>query len=95
MAGAPWSIDEAIRTTLVAEARTTGAFAAAVVMHREFASAVSQEINRHVACLEAIEARLQALLVTHGLNVTPEGDPVAVVAMRGRGDRVQYTMRLR
>lgn len=48
MGRAAWSIAEAIRTTLVAEDRTTGAFAAAVVVHREFASAVFQEIDPKV-----------------------------------------------
>jgi DNA-binding GntR family transcriptional regulator len=33
------------------------------------------------------------LLVMAGLNVTADGDPVAVVEHRGRGDRVQFTVR--
>lgn len=35
------------------------------------------------------------LLIMRGLNVTTEGDPVAVVEHRGRGDRVQFTVSLR
>ncbi len=35
------------------------------------------------------------LLVMRGLNVTTQGDPVAVVEHRGRGDRVQFTVSLR
>lgn len=33
------------------------------------------------------------LLVMAGLNVTEDGDPVAMVEHRGRGDRVQFTVR--
>lgn len=35
------------------------------------------------------------LLVTRGLNVGADGEPVAISDSRGRGDRVKYTMRFR
>jgi GntR family transcriptional regulator len=35
-----------------------------------------------------------ALLVMEGLNVDENGKPVALVEHRGRGDRVQFTVRL-
>jgi GntR family phosphonate transport system transcriptional regulator len=35
------------------------------------------------------------LLVTHGLNVSADGEPVAISDSRARGDRAKYTMRFR